>query len=342
VDPGNLHILRGHLQAAAYEAPLSDADTRYFGLGLHMVVREMLESGSLRRAGERYVHAGREYPAGDINLRSASGDAFQIVEAGQGRRMGTEQIEKVFHTLHPGAVYLHLGESFLVERLDIPGKTAWVTRTDVNYYTQTRETSTVSILDTEASRAVGRAASHFGPVRVTNTVLSYSRKQHFSDAVLGTQELDLPPLDFDTEALWFSLPEWAVKELVDEGVSIPAGLHAIEHATIGLMPLYAMCDRNDIGGVSYARHPEIGLPAVFIHDAHPGGVGIAERCFDMLEALLRSTRDHIAACPCRDGCPSCIQSPKCGNNNETLDKDAALRILDLLVGKSLVMRALDG
>jgi DEAD/DEAH box helicase domain-containing protein len=342
VDPGNLHILRGHLRAAAYEAPLSDADAKYFGLGMHMVVRELLESGALRAAGDRYVHAAGEYPAGDINLRSASGDAFQIVEAGQGRRMGTEQIEKVFHTLHPGAVYLHLGESFLVERLDIPAKTAWVARTDANYYTQPRETSTVAILSTEGSRQAGRVPSHFGPVRVTNAVLGYVRKQHFSDAILGMVELDLPPLDFDTEALWFILPRWAVDELTEEGVSIPAGLHAIEHAAIGLMPLYAMCDRNDIGGVSYAHHPEIGLPAVFIHDAHPGGVGIAERCFDMLEALLRSTRDHIAACPCRDGCPSCIQSPKCGNNNDTLDKDAALRILELMVGKAPAVRIENG
>lgn len=332
VDPGNLHILRGHLQAAAYEAPLADADTKYFGLGMHMVVREMLERGTLRQVGERYVHAGGEYPAAEINLRSASGDAFQIREAAQGRTLGTEQMEKVFHTLHPGAIYLHLGESFLVERLDIPAKTAWVARTDVNYYTHPRDTSHVAVLATESSRPAGRAPAHFGPVRVTNHVTGYVKKQHFSESILGMEELDLPPLDFDTEALWFILPEWMVEDLMEEGVSIPAGLHAIEHAAIGLMPLYAMCDRNDIGGVSYARHPEIGLPAVFIHDAHPGGVGIAERTFEMLEALLRSTHDHIAACPCRDGCPSCIQSPKCGNNNELLDKDAALRILEMVLG----------
>ena len=332
IDPDNLHILRGHLRAAAYEFPLTDADARFFGLSMHMGLKELTEEGQLRDVAGRWTFIGQAYPAGEINLRSASGDSFEIREGFSRRLIGTEEMGKVFHTLHEGAIYLHLGDAYLVEKLDVEGKTAWVARSDANFYTHPRDITDVAIVSQENHRRMGRTQSSFGPVTVTNQVIGYRRKQHFTDAVQSLVDLDLPPTHFDTEALWFTVPHWAVEELMEDGTDIPGGLHAIEHAAIGLMPLYAMCDRNDIGGVSYPRHPEIGLPAIFIHDAHPGGVGIAERCFDLLESILRSTRDHIANCPCTDGCPSCIQSPKCGNNNEPLDKDAALSILDLLLG----------
>lgn len=332
VDPDNLHILRGHLRAAAYEFPLTDADTRYFGLAMHLAQKELADEGELREAGGRWAYARDSYPAGEINLRSASGDSFDIREAASGRLVGSEERDKVYHTLHEGAIYLHMGEPFLVEKLDVPARTAWVARTDATYYTQPVHTTDISIRKpgNDAGRRIGPGTAHFGPVRVTNQVLGYRRKQNYSDAVLGEVELELPPVPFDTEAVWFTLPDEALGTL-GEGWDLAGGLHAIEHAAIGLMPLYAMCDRNDIGGVSSARHPETGRATIFIHDAHPGGVGIAERGFDLLESLLRSTRDHIAACPCSDGCPSCIQSPKCGNNNEPLSKPAALSILDLLL-----------
>jgi DEAD/DEAH box helicase domain-containing protein len=332
VDPNNLHILRQHLRAAAYEMPLSDEDARFFGIGMALVLKEMEESGDLRRAGDRWVWCGGEYPAGNINIRSASGDAFVIRETGSGRAIGTEEIEKVFHVLHPGAVYLQMGESYLVENLDVSARTAWVTPAPVSFYTRTKDTSSVDILSQEASKRCARTQAYYGPVTVTNQVLGFSRRAHFTDEVKSVEDLDMPEIAFDTEALWFVVPSWAVEELRGDGADITGGLHAIEHAAIGLMPLYAMCDRNDIGGVSYPLHPVLGAPAVFIYDAHPGGVGIAERTYDLLEPLLRATRDHIAQCPCEDGCPSCIQSPKCGSNNEPLSKAGALAILGKLLG----------
>jgi DEAD/DEAH box helicase domain-containing protein len=346
VDPDNLHILRPHVRAAAYELPLADSDTRYFGLGMAMVLKELEEQGEIRAVGSRrtapntegptpntgpWVYSGASYPAGDINIRSASGDQFNIVEAGSHRVLGTVEIENVFYTIHPGAVYLHQGEAFLVEELDVSTKTAWATHTEVNYYTQPRENNSVEIVSAQSHRRTGRTQSHFGTVTVTNHVIGYRRKQLYTESIVAVEDLDLPPLSFDTEALWFVIPSWALEELERDRVDIAGGLHAIEHATIGLMPLYAMCDRNDVGGVSYPMHPELGMPACFVYDAHVGGVGIAERCYEMLEALLRATRDAIASCPCQEGCPSCIQSPKCGNNNEPLDKAAALRILGMLL-----------
>lgn len=347
VDPDNLHILRPHIRAAAYELPLAESDTKYFGLSMAMVVKELEEEGQVRSVGTRaalpgtpepipssgpWVYCGAAYPAGNINIRSASGDQFNIVEAVSRRVLGTVEIENVFYTIHPGAIYLHQGEVYLVEELDVSSKTAWATRTDVNYYTQPRENNSVDIVSAQSHQRAGRTQSYFGTVTVTNHVIGYRQKQLYTDNVLAIEDLDLPPLSFDTEALWFVIPSWAVEELERDGVDIAGGLHAIEHATIGLMPLYAMCDRNDVGGVSYPRHPELGVPACFVYDAHVGGVGIAERCYEMLEALLRATHDAIASCACEDGCPSCIQSPKCGNNNEPLDKNAALRILETILG----------
>ncbi|HEY3266768.1 MAG TPA: DEAD/DEAH box helicase [Armatimonadota bacterium] len=331
VDPDNLHILRGHIRAAAYELPLTDDDTRFFGLGMALAAKELEEAGELRRAGDCLAYAGSRYPAGDLNIRSAFGDAFNVEVTPGGEVIGTVPIENVQFTIHPGAIYLHMGDSYIVEDLDVPRKTAFVRRTDVNYYTQPRESNAVDIRRQESSKRVARTEAFFGDVNVTNMVLGYRRKQHYSDSVLSVVDLDMPPITFETEGVWFVAPGWAAERLAEDGVDIGAGLHAIEHAAIGLTPLWAMCDRNDIGGVSYSRHPELQLPAVFIHDAHPGGVGISERCFEILEPLLRATREHIAACPCTSGCPSCIQSPKCGNNNEHLDKDAALIILDMLL-----------
>lgn len=346
VDPDNLHILRPHVRAAAYELPLADSDAKFFGIGMSMVVKELEEEGQIRSVGASrqnpesgtpnpgpWVYCGGTYPAGDINIRSASGDQFNILEIPSRRILGTVEIENVFFTIHPGAVYLHQGESYLVEELDIDNKAAWAARADVNYYTQPRENNAVDIVGEQSHRRAGRTQSYFGTVTVTSHVSGFRRKQLFTDSVLSIEDLDLPPLTFDTEALWFVIPSWAVQELEAARVDIAGGLHAIEHATIGLMPLYAMCDRNDIGGVSYPMHPDLGVPACFIYDAHPGGVGIAERSYDMLESLLKATRDCIASCTCLDGCPSCIQSPKCGNNNEPLSKEGALRILNLVLGQ---------
>ena len=368
VDPDNLHILRPHVRAAAYELPLADSDAKYFGIGLAMVLKELEEEGQIRGVGANphprllsagesgagkanpgppvppvapspvrngpWVYCGGTYPAGDINIRSASGDQFNILDIPSRRVLGTVDIENVFLTIHPGAVYLHQGEAYLVEELDIDNKCARVAGSDVNYYTQPRESNAVDIVSEQSHRRAGRTQSHFGTVTVTSHVTGFRRKQLFTDSVLDVEDLDLPPLTFDTEALWFVIPSWAVQELETHRVDIAGGLHAIEHATIGLMPLYAMCDRNDIGGVSYPQHPELGVPACFIYDAHPGGVGIAERSYDMLESLLTATRDCIALCACMDGCPSCIQSPKCGNNNEPLSKDGALRILNVMLGET--------
>lgn len=333
VDPDNPHVLRAHLRAAALELPITEDDTAIYGPAVYLPLKELAGEGELREVAGRWLYAGRdEYPAAAINLRSATNDAFAIREEGSGRLVGSEERDHVHHTLHEGAVYLHLGDSFLVTLLVEAERVAWVRRTDVDYYTQPIDTTHIAPDEPEDRKPLGRANAFFGLARVTNQVLGFRRKQHFSDNVLGVEELDLAPRHMRTEAVWFTLPLELAGALRERGVDLAGGLHAVEHALIGLTPLRAMCDRNDVGGVSMEHDARHGAPTVYVYDAHQGGVGIAERCYDLLEDLLRDTRAHIAGCSCADGCPSCIQSPKCGNNNEPLDKAAALEILDAALG----------
>jgi len=284
--------------------------------------------GILDYRGERWYNVGWSYPAQEVNLRSISGSRFALLD--ESRACQTlEEIEgsSAPYRVHPGAIYLHQGESYLVTDLDLQARMAYLRPVDVDYYTQPRELNDVSIVRSFKHKQFPTTAAFFGQVRVTQQVIGYARKQQFSETVLSVEYLDLPPQSFETKALWFDMPPELARRLPDRGLHFHGGLHALEHAAIGILPLFAMCDRMDIGGLSTPNHPDTGRPQVFIYDAFPGGVGIAEKGFDILEELWRATLSAIEECPCEDGCPSCVQSPKCGNNNEPLDKEAAVVIL---------------
>lgn len=336
VDPTNRHILAGHLLCAAYERALNDEDWARFGgeKALH-VARRLCEEGELAWRGNGLHYAGGEYPAGRINIRSASASQYTIVNVERGgATLGTVEEARAFEEIHPGAVYLHLGESYIVEELDAQNRRAIVRPAAASYYTEPKIDSFIEIRQTLASRPFGSTVAHFSEVVVTTQVVGYRQKQLFSDEVLGVYDLDLPSQQFETEAVWYTLPAPLAAHLNDAKLDLAGGVHAVEHASIGLLPLFALCDRNDIGGVSTAYHPQTGAATIFVHDAHPGGVGIAETGFRLLDEWLTATRALLDECPCPDGCPSCIQSPKCGNNNEPLDKAAAARILgSILQGK---------
>jgi DEAD/DEAH box helicase domain-containing protein len=247
-----------------------------------------------------------------------------------------EEIEgtSALYRAHPGAIYLHQGESFLVRELDLAVGHAIVEPVQVNYYTQPREINDVRVVQAVAHKEFDGVTASLGAVRVTQQVIGYRRLSHgadrlqqFREEVLAVEDLDLPAQTFDTVALWWDVPPAILAQARRRRLDVAGGLHAVEHAAIGLLPLFAMCDRWDIGGLSTPRHPDTGTALVFIYDAFPGGVGIAEKGFDLLADLWRATYEAVRDCPCEDGCPSCIQSPKCGNNNEPLDKRAALLML---------------
>jgi DEAD/DEAH box helicase domain-containing protein len=330
LDPANPRVLDGHVRAAAFEAPLDDADRPVLG-------DEALERAALlpelKQTKSGYVWAGRDFPAAQIGLRSTTPDTFAVVDAQTGTVLGLVERERAYSTVHEGAVYLHLGESYLVRELDLQARTAVVTPYGGDYYTQAKkETSTAIEEAVRAERRCGLELS-FGRISVTERVVAYQKKSVRDQSTLETVDLDLPETSFETEAIWY-LPEAEQLEGLEKMPTLLGTLHATEHSMIALLPLWAMCDRWDIGGLSTNIHFQTDRPTVFIYDGHSGGVGITERGFNAFEGWVADTARMLEGCPCSDGCPSCVQSPKCGNLNEMLDKAGALTFLRRMVAAS--------
>ncbi|MGD9115812.1 MAG: DEAD/DEAH box helicase [Dehalococcoidia bacterium] len=335
VNPDNHYILRAHLLCAAWESPLTHLDEEYFGEDLFAEIKALEEEGLLReRQGRWYVIPSIAYPAEKVNIRSASAENYAITDSASGALIETIDASTAFFFIFPGAIYLHQGESYLIEHLDIAARTAYAKHVEVNYYTQDKELTDLHILRVLNEKDCRGTKVCLGEVEVTTRVVGFKKKAQFTEEVIGEEPLDLPPMRFNTVALWFDPPPKAVKRVDEElNLDFAGGLHAVEHAAIGLLPMFALCDRNDIGGVSTPLHPDTGRPQVFIYDAYPGGIGISEKGFDLVEELWQTTLKAIEECPCEEGCPSCIQSPKCGNNNKPLDKKAALILLQGLLSK---------
>jgi DEAD/DEAH box helicase domain-containing protein len=286
----------------------------------------------LRKRQEKYyLSPSITYPAQDINIRATSGQNYAIIDGHQGCLLETVEASVAFFQVHPGAIYLHQGESYLIRELDLARHIAWAEPKPVDYYTQTMEIDDIKVTEMFKKKGCHTVDAYFGDVDVTNIVVGFKRKRQFTEEVISEEPLDLPPQNFPTKALWFDLPQKAIDRIADAGLDFQGGLHACEHAAISILPLFALCDRNDIGGVSTSFHPDTAKAQIFIYDAHPGGIGIAEKGFEMITELWQATLKVVQECPCVDGCPSCIQSPKCGNNNQPLDKEAAILLLEELV-----------
>jgi DEAD/DEAH box helicase domain-containing protein len=323
LDHANPRVLDGHVAAAAFEAPVDDADRATLG-------DEALERAphvpDLQLTKHGWVWAGKDYPAARTPLRSASADAFTVIDGTSGTVLGIVEQERAYSTVHEGAVYLHLGEQWLVRELDLVARRAVVEPHSGDWYTQVKKDTSTDIEEPRRTeRRLGLELT-FGNVSVTERVVAYQRKSIRDQATIATVELDLPPSVFETEAVWY-LPTLRQLDGLDEMPTLISTLHAAEHSMIALLPLWAMCDRWDIGGLSTNIHQDTGQPTVFIYDGHPGGVGIAERGFEQFEGWVADTVRLLEGCPCERGCPSCVQSPKCGNLNEHLDKGGALTLL---------------
>ncbi len=342
LDPDNVYILQRHLPCAAHEVPLrvpseegrgaGQDDEALFGPGFVDAMVALENTGTLRYTGEQWVYARRDYPAQDVSLRDAEGDRFAVLDASNNFRMLEElSASTAPFRVHPGAIYLHQGESYLVTEYSHDLRHAIVTPVAVEHYTQPRELNDVRIVRSLRHRELPTTTAYLGRVRVRSQVIGYRRLQQSSEAVLGEEPLDMPLTEYETVALWWDVPSEHPAELAARGLDFLGGIHAVEHAAIGILPLFAMCDRWDIGGLSTPRHPDTDTAQIFIYDGFPGGVGIAEKGFALLPELWAATLDVIRGCPCADGCPSCVQSPKCGNNNQPLDKRAAAFILQRLL-----------
>jgi DEAD/DEAH box helicase domain-containing protein len=330
LDHANPRILDGHVRAAAFEAPLDAADAGILGPEALERAAVLAEAGELKETKAGYVWGGRDYPAGRVSLRSTGPDAISVVQAADGTVLGIVERERAYSTLHEGAVYLHLGVSYRVLELDLEGRAAVVEPFDGDYYTQAKKETNLAIERVQVAEARLGLEAAFGDVSVTERVVAYRKRSLRDGESLDLVALSLPQTTFETEAVWL-LPTQEMLEGLTEMPRLLGTLHAAEHALIALLPLWAMCDRWDIGGLSTNVHFQTGRPTIFVYDGHAGGVGITERGYAQLEGWVADTKRLLAGCPCRDGCPSCIQSPKCGNLNEFLDKDGALTLLRRLL-----------
>jgi DEAD/DEAH box helicase domain-containing protein len=276
------------------------------------------------------------YPAAEVSLRSASPEHFAIVDVASGELLGSTEAARAHSTVHEGAIYLHLGRSYEVSELDLDRRRALVAPFDGDWYTQPkRETDTTIERLLDRRDALGVTLS-FGEVAVTETVLAYQRKRVADHAQIDLVALDLPETSFSTQALWFELDSGELADTIPLE-SLLGALHATEHAQIAVLPLIAMCDRWDIGGLSTNLHPQTSGATIFIYDGHPGGIGITRTAFARFEELCRDAHRLIAECPCTSGCPSCVQSPKCGNLNEPLSKAGARMLLEQLLASAVVL-----
>ena len=331
-DPGNPYVLWSHLCAAAAELPLRDADLELFGPGAEALATELGRSGWLRRRADAWYWTRPERAADLSDLRGMGGEPIRIIEADTGRLLGMADAGSAAGAVHPGAVHLHQGESYLVRELDLDAAIALVDRKDPGYATYARELAQVRILKEErAQEWNSHCRVAYGSVAVTSQVVGFLKRDARTGQVLGEEPLDLPEHTVTTKAVWWTVTPAGLEEALLANPDVPGAAHAAEHASIGLLPLFADCDRWDLGGLSTADHPDTGLATVFVHDGLAGGAGFAERGFAKARDWLTATRDAIAACECRTGCPSCVQSPKCGNGNEPLDKTGAIRLLEVLL-----------
>jgi DEAD/DEAH box helicase domain-containing protein len=326
LDHESEEIHLAHLAAAAYELPLTPEDEDVFGPRWEGHARRLVKQGRLRERGGRYLPRGPGYPAAEIALRSASPDSVAIVEAEAGELIGTVESARAHSAVHHGAVYLHMGAAYEVEELDLRGHRALVRRFDGDWYTQPKKESETWIESVRERRDCCGVELSFGIVSVTEQVVAYQKKRVADHAVLDLLALEMPEQEFVTQALWYELPDALLAEEFPLDV-LQGSLHAAEHGQIAVLPLIAMCDRWDIGGLSTAFHRQTGRATIFIYDGHPGGVGITRVGYERFETLVDDALRLISECRCQAGCPSCVQSPKCGNLNEPLSKRGAIELL---------------
>jgi DEAD/DEAH box helicase domain-containing protein len=336
VDPVNPYLLAPHLRCACQEAPLTDEEAaRWFGESAPAALAADVEAGILRLRGGQHFWTSRRRASGEVDLRSAGGATIRIVDRDTGALIGDVDEARAHRQVHAGAVYLHQGRQFEVRELDLERHVALAEEAPkLAHTTRPRSDTDVRVLEVLERTTWGEIDVCLGGVEVTTQVTGYEVLRLGSDEVLDRVELDLPPLELRTVAVWYSVPEDVLDTAGVSASAVPGSLHAAEHAAIGMLPLLALCDRWDLGGLSTALHPDTGRPTVFVYDGYPGGAGLAERSYRRLPEHLRRTRETIATCRCRDGCPSCVQSPKCGNGNDPLDKRGAVRVLDLLLARA--------
>ncbi len=328
LDHRSPEIAAQHMLAAAFEMPLGPDDERWFGSDLETATGAMVSRGQLRQAGTGLVPREPGFVASSIPLRSSSAANVTVIDRASGEVIGTVEYGRAFTTVHPGAVYMHLGRSWEVEQLDLHQGQAIVRAFDDEWYTRPKTDTEVFVDSVSETRSVSGVELSFGKVSVTERVTGYQRILTSDQEAIDMVGLELPDQEFRTRGLFYTVPDGLIGRLPLD--HLLGALHATEHLQIAVLPLIAMCDRWDIGGLSTNIHAQTGRPTIFIYDGHPGGIGIARRGFECFDRLAGDARILVSECPCESGCPSCVQSPKCGNLNDHLYKQGAIDLLDAM------------
>lgn len=327
LNPGNEVVASAHLVCAASERPIDPDELASFDPSAPGLAQELLAESRLFEMEEGGgLVSLRRYPQREVDLRG-SGKSFQIVHDPDGPQIGTIDAIRLYKETHPGAVYLHRGTTYVVTRIDEDSRRVFARPRKVNYYTRVRSSKTTEILEIQDTIDTGRFRVFTGRLRVTEEVTGYDMRLVRGQRLISRVSLDLPPLIFETMGLWFEIPDGLRRATEARQLHFMGGIHAMEHAVIGIMPLLVLCDRNDLGGISITFHPQVGGAAVFVYDGIPGGAGLSRQAFEKAPELLTSTHETIRTCGCELGCPSCVHSPKCGSGNRPIDKEAALFIL---------------
>jgi DEAD/DEAH box helicase domain-containing protein len=330
VDTENPYIVSGHLLCAAAELPLrEDEDRVFFGESFPQLLPDLASTDLVRKTARGWVYSGRGRAAELVSLGGIPGETFRIMS--HGRLLETMDRAQAYREAHKGAILLHQGEMYLVKEMDLETHTVRVTEADVDYYTQPLKEVDLSIIETLETRELHGVKCAFGEVEVTEQYTGYKIKR--GDTIIGVEPLHLPPLTFRTKAFWLIPSQDTEQQVLKRDLDFAGGLHGAEHALIALMPLHVMCDRWDIGGLSSASYGEAGEPVIFVYDGYEGGIGLAEKAYEILPDLFATAHALVRDCRCDDGCPSCIYSPKCGNDNQPLDKEATVLILNDLCNK---------
>jgi DEAD/DEAH box helicase domain-containing protein len=332
VDPDNPYVVKEHLPCAAQELPLKDDDAFFDLQSYDPVVQELAQARHLLQGhgGDSWFARAR-FPQKEVNIRGM-GESFSIFLEGRKKPLGSIDGHRALRECHPGAVYLHKAKTYAVQRLDLERRNIWVEPIEPNYFTRIQTDKDTEILEVREKRQIAQFIACTGRLKVTERLLSYEKRRLPGQELMGQVPLELPPSIFETVGMWLEIPDEVKNAVYGAGRHFMGGIHALEHVLISMFPLFALADRYDIGGISHPAHPQVGRAAIFIYDGYPGGVGLAERAFEILEDLLKRTREVIDACPCEDGCPSCVHSPKCGSGNKPLDKEAAVLTAGLLLG----------
>lgn len=329
VDLENPYISMGHALCASNELPVKESE-EFFGK-YEEEVENLEKERLIQKTPAGYIFSGTRRPSEFVKLNNIREETIKVVNA-EGEVFETMDRNQAYREAHEGAILLHQGETYIVKNLDLEEKRASVRRREVDYYTEAMSLTDLDVLQRYTSRMEQDVKIAYGKVRVSEHYVKYKMKRY--DKIIGVNSLTLPPINFETESTWLEIPESIIKKVEKEGLDVAGGLHALEHAFIAMTPFHALCDRWDIGGVSSPLHRDTESATIFIYDSYEGGIGISEKCFDLIKELLQTTFELIKDCDCKNGCPSCIYSPKCGNNNEPLDKQAAIKILDELLERA--------